>query len=198
MDESQTNHPARKRSPPSRRSRKCRCGGRSRARRLQDRGRVRAGAAPMHGPSVAPRRPRNLRRTGDALVNAAPFDTFLSVGGSRCGSSPTIAASRRPPADRSRRSSPITAGPTSGPGRLDGRADGCDGRLLFDSGGAWQLLESDGAFLFTFRSSIGGPLPYKISASISPSARATCSFSPTSSSIPRRRSIPFNTRSANW
>jgi hypothetical protein len=31
-----------------------------------------------------------------------------------------------------------------------------------DSGGAWQLRESDGEFVFTFRSSIGGPAPYKI------------------------------------
>ena len=33
--------------------------------------------------------------------------------------------------------------------------------MLFDSGGAWQLLQSDGEFLFTFRSSIGPPVPYK-------------------------------------
>jgi len=37
----------------------------------------------------------------------------------------------------------------------------CDGDVLFDSGGAWQLLQSDGEFLFTFRSSKGGPGPYK-------------------------------------
>ena len=35
------------------------------------------------------------------------------------------------------------------------------GRLLFDSGGAWRLHQSDGEFLFTFRSSLGGDLPYK-------------------------------------
>ena len=33
--------------------------------------------------------------------------------------------------------------------------------MLFDSGGAWQLFQSDGEFLFTFRSSIGPPVPYK-------------------------------------
>jgi hypothetical protein len=37
----------------------------------------------------------------------------------------------------------------------------CGGDVLFDSGGAWQLLQSDSEFLFTFRSSIGGPVPYK-------------------------------------
>ena len=37
----------------------------------------------------------------------------------------------------------------------------CSGRLLFDSGGSWQLLRSDGQFLFTFRSSVGGSIPYK-------------------------------------
>jgi len=37
----------------------------------------------------------------------------------------------------------------------------CEGTLLFDSGGAWQLRRSDSEFLFTFRSSIGGPEPYK-------------------------------------
>jgi hypothetical protein len=37
----------------------------------------------------------------------------------------------------------------------------CRGDVLFDSGGAWQLLQSDGEFLFTFRSSVRGPVPYK-------------------------------------
>ena len=40
------------------------------------------------------------------------------------------------------------------------------GRVLFDSGGAWQLLQSDGDFLFTFRSSVGGPLLTRSPASI--------------------------------
>jgi hypothetical protein len=37
----------------------------------------------------------------------------------------------------------------------------CRGDVLFDSGGAWQLLQSNSEFLFTFRSSTGGPVPYK-------------------------------------
>jgi hypothetical protein len=39
--------------------------------------------------------------------------------------------------------------------------DDCSGRVIFDSGGSWQLLQSDGEFLFTFRSRVGGPVPYK-------------------------------------
>jgi hypothetical protein len=96
-------------------------------------------------------------------VNAAPFDTFLSVGGltlrvvsdDRRLASPASGSLAPFFADHGRADVEIQAGwmdaPTAG-----------DGRLLFDSGGAWQLLESDGAFLFTFRSSIGGPLPYKV------------------------------------
>jgi hypothetical protein len=37
----------------------------------------------------------------------------------------------------------------------------CGGDLLFDSGGAWRLLRSAGEFLFTFRSSMDGSVPYK-------------------------------------
>jgi hypothetical protein len=37
----------------------------------------------------------------------------------------------------------------------------CRGNLVFDSGGPWQLLQSDGEFLFTFRSSLSGSVPYK-------------------------------------
>ena len=37
----------------------------------------------------------------------------------------------------------------------------CGGDMLFDSGGAWQLVQSDSEFLFTFRSSLRGPVPYK-------------------------------------
>jgi hypothetical protein len=96
-------------------------------------------------------------------VNAAPFDTFLSVGD----------ITLRVASDDRRLASPASGslGPfvtDHGPADVDIRADwtdtpaASDGRVLFDSGGAWQLLESNGAFLFTFRSSIGGPLPYKI------------------------------------
>jgi hypothetical protein len=37
----------------------------------------------------------------------------------------------------------------------------CGGDVLFGSGGAWQLLQSDNEFLFTFRASTRGPVPYK-------------------------------------
>ena len=35
------------------------------------------------------------------------------------------------------------------------------GRLIFDAGGPWRLLQSGSEFLFTFRSSLGDPSPYK-------------------------------------
>lgn len=35
------------------------------------------------------------------------------------------------------------------------------GRVVFDSGGAWRLHESNGTFAFTFRSSLRGSQPYK-------------------------------------
>ena len=96
-------------------------------------------------------------------MNAAPFDTFLSVGDIALR---VVSDDRRlasPPggslglffADHGRADVEIRARWTDTPVE-------CDGRLRFDSGGAWQLLESDGEFLFTFRSSIGGPFPYKI------------------------------------
>jgi hypothetical protein len=37
----------------------------------------------------------------------------------------------------------------------------CRGNVLFDSGGSWQLLESNGDFVFTFRSSTSPSVPYK-------------------------------------
>ena len=42
----------------------------------------------------------------------------------------------------------------------DAPAD-CDGDVLFDSGGSWQLLRSDGGFTFTFRASADPSEPYK-------------------------------------
>ena len=96
-------------------------------------------------------------------MNAPPFDTFLSVGD----------ITLRVVSDDRRLASP--AGGSLAPFSADhGRADvdirarwadtppECAGRMLFDSGGAWQLLESDSELLFTFRSSIGGLEPYKI------------------------------------
>jgi len=114
------------------------------------------GPVELHrGDIVAPHR--------DALVNAAPFDTFLSVGDltlrvvsdDRRLASPEGGSLEPFFTDRGRADVEIRA-------RWTDTAAECDGRMLFDSGGAWQLLESDGEFLFTFRSSIGGPLPYKI------------------------------------
>src|SRR5262252_15267 len=39
--------------------------------------------------------------------------------------------------------------------------DTAGGRLVFDSGATWQLLQSDDEFLFTFRSSVGIDAPYR-------------------------------------
>jgi hypothetical protein len=96
-------------------------------------------------------------------VTARPFDTFLSVGD----------ITLRVVAD-----DPRLAAPPGGSLGLfcanDGRADvdirarwtdtpsECAGRMLFDSGAAWQLRWSGGEFVFTFQSSVFGPEPYKI------------------------------------
>jgi hypothetical protein len=96
-------------------------------------------------------------------VNPAPFDTFLSVGGVtiRVASDDPQLASRgggslEPfSADHGDADVDILARWTDTPPEASGVR-------LFDSGGAWQLHQSDGEFLFTFRSSIGGPSPYKI------------------------------------
>jgi len=95
-------------------------------------------------------------------LSAAPFDTFLSIGDitfrtvsddrrlALRASGPLAAFS----ADSGRADVVIRAGWTDRPAESGGR-------MLFDSGGAWQLHLADGGFLFTFRSSLGGPAPYK-------------------------------------
>jgi hypothetical protein len=96
-------------------------------------------------------------------VSGPPFDTFLSVGGvtfrvvsddprlaSRPGGSLAAFASDCGSADVEMRASWIETLPER------------PGRVLFDSGGAWQLLQSDADLLFLFRSSVGGGSPYKI------------------------------------
>ena len=96
-------------------------------------------------------------------MNARPFDTFLSVGGitlrvasdDRVLASPAGGSLEPFFADRGQADVDILARWTDTPPE-------CAGRMLFDSGGAWQLRQADGDFLFTFHSSIGGPEPYKI------------------------------------
>jgi hypothetical protein len=98
-----------------------------------------------------------------------PFDTFLSIGDItfRTVSDDQQLASRAGgplepfSADHGCADVDIRARWTDAP------AD-CGGRMLFDSGGAWQLRQADGEFLFTFRSSLGPPIPYK-SARFNPS-----------------------------
>jgi len=96
-------------------------------------------------------------------VSRPPFDTFLSVGG----------ITLRVASDDPRLASPAGGSlaafvASHGPADVDIRASWSDtpfedtGSMLFDSGAAWRLLESDGELLFTFHSSIGGPHPYKI------------------------------------
>ena len=96
-------------------------------------------------------------------MSAPPFDTFLSIGDItfRTVSDDRHLASRAGgplelfSADHGRADVDINA-------RWTETSAAPGGRMLFDSGGAWQLRESDGDFVFTFRSSIGGPAPYKI------------------------------------
>jgi hypothetical protein len=95
-------------------------------------------------------------------VSAAPFDTFLSIGDItfRTVSDDPHLASRAAGALE-----PFAA--AHGRADVEIRARWTDtpaeggGRMLFDSGAAWQLRQADGDFLFTFRSSIGGSVPYK-------------------------------------
>lgn len=96
-------------------------------------------------------------------MSSPPFDTYLSVGGitlriasgDRRLASPAGGSLEPFFADHGRADVEIVARWTDTPSDRDGR-------LLFDSGGAWQLRQSDGELLFTFRSSIGGPEPYAI------------------------------------
>jgi hypothetical protein len=91
------------------------------------------------------------------------FDTFLSVGDITLR---VVSDDRRLAAPAGGSLEAFSA--AHGQADVDIRARWTDtpfagaGRMLFDSGGAWQLLQSDGEFLFTFRSSIGGQEPYKI------------------------------------
>src|SRR5262249_29434717 len=70
---------------------------------------------------------------------AAPVDRSLDAF--------AVAPMGRPDVD-------IRAAWTAAPGNVRGR-------LVFDSGATWQLLQSDDGFVFTFRSSVGGDAFYK-------------------------------------
>ena len=91
------------------------------------------------------------------------FDTFLSVGGITLR---VVSDDRRLARPAAGSLEPFSS--SHGLADVDIRARWTDtppeyaGRMLFDSGGAWQLRQSDGEFLFTCRSGIGGPAPYKI------------------------------------
>ena len=103
-----------------------------------------------------------MRRGTDEVVAGAAYETFLSIGdiGFRIASDDRRLASAagRPLApffaDHGQADVEIRARWTDTP--VDG-----GGRLIFDSGGAWRLHQSDGEFLFSFRSSLGGAVPYK-------------------------------------
>jgi hypothetical protein len=94
-------------------------------------------------------------------VTSAPTAAFVSIGGVTfrvACDDPRLAT----PADRSLDAFTVA------PCRPDvdirarwGTLDQCRGRLVFDSGATWQLLEADGEFLLTFRSSVGSTAPYK-------------------------------------
>jgi hypothetical protein len=96
-------------------------------------------------------------------VSAPSFDTFLSVGGITLR---VVSGDPRLAARAGGSLEPFAADSGTADVEIQARwidaPSECAGRMLFDSGGAWQLRESDGDFLFTFRSSIGGPAPYKI------------------------------------
>ena len=111
----------------------------------------------------AARRGRNrVRRGTDEVLAGAAYEIFLSIGdiGFRIASDDCrLASAADGPlepffADHGGADVEIQARWTDTP--VEG-----GGRVLFDSGGAWRLLQSDGEFLFTFRSSLGGAVPYK-------------------------------------
>jgi hypothetical protein len=95
-------------------------------------------------------------------MSVRPFDTFLSVGDItiRVVSDDCRLASK-PAGSLGLFSADHGAADVELRARWIARAPECGGRLLFDSGGAWRLLQSDGDFLFTFRSSIGGGAAYE-------------------------------------
>ena len=96
------------------------------------------------------------------VLTVAAYETFLSVGDVTfrvASDDPCLASAPEGPlksffAGHGRADVDIRARWTDTPVE-------CHGDVLFDSGGAWQLLRSNSEFLFTFRSSTGGPVPYK-------------------------------------
>ena len=95
-------------------------------------------------------------------MNSGPFDTFLSVGGV------TLRVSSADPRLAARGTGSLDSFSSDrGCADVDIQARWSDtlpsaaGVPLFDSGGAWRLHRSDDELLFMFRSSIGGPAPYK-------------------------------------
>ena len=93
----------------------------------------------------------------------ALFDTFLSVGGITLR---VVSDDRRLATRPGGSLEPFSADQNGADVDIRARwtdtPTECTGALLFDSGGAWQLRRSESEFLFTFRSSIGGPEPYKV------------------------------------
>jgi len=103
--------------------------------------------------------PRQVQR--DDVV--APFTAFLSVGGITLR---VVSDDRRLAMRPGGSLEPFSTDQAVADVDVEIRArwtdtpPECEGALLFDSGGAWQLRGSQDEFLFTFRSSIGGPDPY--------------------------------------
>jgi hypothetical protein len=100
-------------------------------------------------------------------VTAGPFDSFLSVGGITLR---VVSDDRRLAMRAGGSLEPFSADQAAADAdvnvhicaRWTDIPPECAGAMLFDSGGAWQLRRSNGDFLFTFRSSVGGPEPYKV------------------------------------
>src|SRR5262245_10266652 len=96
-------------------------------------------------------------------VTSAPIESFTSIGGVTfrvACDDPRLASSGDGSLDAF--AVPPTRPDVDIRARWTAAADAAGGgRLVFESGATWQLLESDGDFLFTFRSSIGSGAPYK-------------------------------------
>src|SRR6266851_9278706 len=149
---------------PSRRSRRFHSGPTKRssgaARRRASPDRLSTGA-PVR-PTAARRCRDRLRRVTDHVLTGAAHETFLSVVDVTfrvASDDPRLASAPEGPlesfcAGQGRADVDIRARWTDTPAE-------CRGDVLFDSGGAWQLLRSNSEFLFTFRSRAAGLVPYK-------------------------------------
>lgn len=108
----------------------------------------------------------DTRSEDDDRAAAPAYATCLAIGGITfriVSADPRLAASHDYDALHA-----FVADPAPARADVDVRAMWCGappaarGDLVFDSGGSWRLLRAGNRLVFTFRSSAGGPAPYKV------------------------------------